>query len=677
MNSMQAARTFTIVIAAMILGACSNAKSAPGSSTPLYSSSLGASADAYGTQQLDGNTLHVWQDKQISFSPVNGATGTYAVAGLPAWASFDATTATITGVPRKAADGGGSITVTKTAAGVTTTYGPYAVELVGDVMKEQQWHLRNVAQNGYALSGGTTGQDVRQTQSITGVNAALGTGVTIAISDSGTVIAHPDLSPNVLAGQSRNYFNDYHVTNSWLGDPTPGYGQDENAHGTAVAGLAAAKGWNGIGGRGVAPEAKFAAFQYIPAQRQLANEGLEDQALHDQFTGDFDVFNYSWGDSQCILTEYPDAYFAKLKYGVANQRANLGSLYVMAGGNDYVADLSDCYANVSSGYVFGNANFTEALTTPYQIAVGAVNADGLSSSYSSPGSALWVSAPGGEFGYSHAVTGSSEASEPALVSTDFLGCGAGLKNIGRGDSAFDAGAAPNTDCAYTSTMNGTSGASPLVTGAIAVMLQVKPALSWRDVKYILATTADRVDPSRTQTSQPGASTQLTGHDYELPWIQNGGGHWFHDWYGFGRINVDAAVAAARMWDTTTLGTFQDLNWPAALDSGPLNLTVPTGAAGRTVSQTVNTSLIIEAVQVRVSVTGCASDVGLELTSPHGTKSYLMNINSGLRDTDIVDHRFLSNAFLDEQVNGAWTLKVVEGKSCAPVLTNWKLNFLGH
>ena len=659
-------------LAAFAVVGCSTAKPARPVASALTASSLGATNNPNGTFELNGTTLRVWEDKLITFAPAGGGSGTYAISGAPpAWATFDATTGTLSGTPRTSADTG-TFTITQSSGGTSTVFGPYTIEIVGDVMKEQQWHLINSGQAGYARSGGTSGQDIVEKTSVR--TNVFGAGVNIAVSDTGTLISHPDLAPNNVSAQNRNYLNNYNSSHSWLGDPTPSYAQADYAHGTAVAGLAAAKGWNGIGGRGVASEANFSAFLFIQAQTQLERTGLYDTGLMDQFNGSFDVGNYSWGDAQCAFTEYNDAYFAKLKYGVTNQRGGRGSIFVMAGGNDWVVDKSDCGGG--SGYAFGNANFTEALTSPYMVAVGAINADGISSSYSSPGSALWVTAPGGEYGYSTAISGSPEASEPALVTTDFAGCGNGLKSLGRDNSAFDAGGFPNTDCYYTSTMNGSSGATPITTGTVALMLSVNPNLTWRDVKYVLATTADRVDASRVQNSQPGATTQLSGHAYELPWTKNAANHWFHDWYGFGRVNVDSAVAAARLYAANSLGTLTETNW--IHDSGTISVSVPTGATGATNPLSVSSSLVIEAVQARISVTGCAADVGLELKSPSGTVSYLMNVNSGIGETNISNHRFLSNAFLDENTNGTWTLRVVEGKtSCTPVLTHWSLNFFGH
>jgi hypothetical protein len=374
--------------------------------------------------------------------------------------------------------------------------------------------------------------------------------------------------------------------------------------------------------------------------------------------------------------EFPSDYTAKLAAGVTNGRGGLGDIYVKAGGNSFAEDISDCFTNLT-GEVLGNVNFSERDTTPYVIEVAAVNAKGLSSSYSTPGSALWISAPGGEYGLSVLDTTSSLSNDPALVTTDYPGCNNGLKTLYSDQSAFDAGTdASNKDCDYTSTMNGTSGATPILSGAVAQLLQANPQLSWRDVKYILAKTADKIDASSNPSAHPISSLNLTGHAYELPWITNAAGFHFHNYYGFGRVNVDSAVAMARTY-TFPLGTFKTTNWKH--DSGTLAAAIPdASAAGLTETMNVTDQLSVEAVQLRASISDCVSDIGLELTSPSGTKSILMNINSLLADSKIDNHIFLTNAFLGEPAKGTWTLKVIDGAStCTAKLTNWKLNFFGH
>lgn len=45
----------------------------------------------------------------------------------------------------------------------------------------------------------------------------------------------------------------------------------------------------------------------------------------------------------------------------------------------------------------------------------------------------------------------------------------------------------------TETHTGTSAAAPLAAGMIALMLQVRPCLTWRDVQHLIAFTATKVD----------------------------------------------------------------------------------------------------------------------------------------------------------------------------------------
>ena len=363
--------------------------------------------------------------------------------------------------------------------------------------------------------------------------------------------------------------------------------------------------------------------------------------------------------------------------GVTNLRGGRGAIYVMAAGNDFYGYLRDCYSSAAANATFlGNANHGELATTPFTILVGAVNADGVSSSYSSPGANLWVSAPGGEYGLNTTTSPVQQYIQPALISTDFVGCTLGLKTFTAANTPFNQGATPNTTCEHASTMNGTSGAAPIVSGAVALLLNANPNLSWRDVKHILAVTADKVDTNAGNTTHPIATSNLAGHTYQQGWVTNAAGHRFHNWYGFGRIHVDRAVAMAKNY-VSNLGTFQSTGYK--YDSGTLNVTAPAATAAgitRTLSVTENWS--IEAVQVRLSARSCLGNVGVELTSPSGTKSILLNINSGILDSTATNHVMLTNAFYGESSAGVWSLKIISAAAgCVPTLVSWQLNVSGH
>jgi len=44
----------------------------------------------------------------------------------------------------------------------------------------------------------------------------------------------------------------------------------------------------------------------------------------------------------------------------------------------------------------------------------------------------------------------------------------------------------------TTRHTGTSAAAPIAAGMVALMLQVRPCLTWRDVQYLIAMTAQKV-----------------------------------------------------------------------------------------------------------------------------------------------------------------------------------------
>ncbi|WP_298516278.1 S8 family serine peptidase [uncultured Kordia sp.] len=86
------------------------------------------------------------------------------------------------------------------------------------------------------------------------------------------------------------------------------------------------------------------------------------------------------------------------------------------------------------------------------------------------------------------------------------------------------------DVGGTQTFGGTSAAAPTVAAAAALMLSVEPQLTWINLRDILRNTAVVID---------GANVDPVGQ-----WV---GG--FSQWYGFGRLDILAAVQAANDFDT--------------------------------------------------------------------------------------------------------------------------------
>jgi len=89
---------------------------------------------------------------------------------------------------------------------------------------------------------------------------------------------------------------------------------------------------------------------------------------------------------------------------------------------------------------------------------------------------------------------------------------------------------------------------------------------------------------------------------------------------------------------------------------------------------------VEAVQISVTATHTyVGDLGIELTSPSGTRSVLKNIRDGFDSSqDLHGMVLLSNAFYGENPTGTWTIKIVDGNAGhIGTLTNWKIRVFGH
>lgn len=88
-----------------------------------------------------------------------------------------------------------------------------------------------------------------------------GTGAIIAVVDSGVDMGHPDLDGKLLAGRD------------FVDGGTP---QDENGHGTHVAGIAAAETNNSLGVAGTAPGAQILPVRVLDAEGSGSTGAVAD-----------------------------------------------------------------------------------------------------------------------------------------------------------------------------------------------------------------------------------------------------------------------------------------------------------------------------------------------------------------------------------------------------------------
>ena len=632
------------------------------------------------------------------------ATGTYSdattkdITNTVTWSSGSPTVATVgasTGLVSSAAGAttgqtaiitatSGAVTATVTVTITTATLPTFDIAAVSDPLVLQQWGLRNTAQTGYAdnvgvaNTSGTLGTDINVNPVYT-TYGYVGKGIIVAVVDSGLEIVHEDLGANVVPSGSWNFINN-------TTDPTNTVTTGD--HGTEVSGLIAmAK--NGKGGIGVASSAQLKGFNYLSSSQLLSYyiASLGGSSASPNST-DVAIFNQSFGTSNTsdfLMNSTVEAQYAS---GTSTLRGGKGALYVKSAGNGFISfGTADCTAAVSLGVSCQNANFDPGNTLPYQIVMAALNAKGKKSSYSTAGSAIWVSTPGGEYGYNASVSPGlvTKAYDPALITTDQSGCTSGASVTGATTSVFSQGgtnlSSINLNCNYTNNMNGTSSAAPMMSGVIALMLEANSALTWREVKDILARTAVQVDSTIAAVSL----TLGNGISYvaEQGWITNAAGRKFHNWYGFGAVNASAAVTMAKTYTSGSMGTFADTGW---ISSGTLSSAIAdnstVGASASLTVPAVGTSGIVETVQIKVTTidtgSGFTGDLGIELTSPSGTKSILKTIKDGFASTNLAGMVLASNAFYGESSLGTWTVKVVDGWSGGTqTLSNVQIRIYGH
>ena len=571
----------------------------------------------------------------------------------------------------------------------------------GDPLVSEQWHLQNTGQSGFSQSTGTAGNDLDL--DFTHLMGIKGRGITVSVIDSGVEIDHPDLRANVVDGSIN------------LGDGS-NYPTDLDGHGTSVAGLITATEANGIGGRGVAPHANLIGFNYLPNQtvgNWLVSHGLsEDFRELDRFT-DPRVFNQSYGStpSSPIVHDYVLNPWQELKDDVyqditENSHWGRGSVYVKSAGNSFgsyqgffqgIRWLVLPYENQqffnNQDLPFHNANIAGDNTNHWNLVVSALDADGEITSYSSVGSNVFVAAPGGEFG----------RAAPAMVTVDLQGCDAGSNVLGEHENALHGGTELDPNCDYTGTMNGTSSAAPNTSGAIANLMSANHALDARQIRHVLAQTARKThaDHAGVDLTFENADGELVTYNAIPAWQENAAGYNFHQYYGFGAVDVDDAVYKALFSAVPALPEQVITPWKQQV----ANTEIPDASlVGASSTLEVADKVTVEAVQVKLNIDHSRlRDLAIELISPSGTRSILMSARTGwLTGTEggYTDTLLLSNHFYGESAEGDWQLRVIDtDKSASPtliynqdyglfginrdnnavngVLKDWSLRVIGH
>lgn len=381
-------------------------------------------------------------------------------------------------------------------------YGP--TEFVpNDTFFVDQWHLRNTGQ-----TNGVPGADVGATDAWDVTTGSANVVIAI-IEPQGFEVNHPDLASKLWAnpgedgtdGDGNSLVGDVHgwnfgpcsnPDNQQIPDPPPltSCGNSDlssvPAHGTAVAGLAAAATDNSqVGVAGMCPKcrlmlirtgstwyAKVNAFAYV-----------REEGAH--------VVNASW--PMGIRTPMENAVKS-----VANKLPNgIPVVFSMQNLNVNECDLAP----------------KTLAALPEVIAVGSSNDLDKRISQSGFGSCLSVLAPGGS---------ALSTASWGITTTDIAGSDGYNSAVHTSIPPSECNVTELSDPRYTNCFGGTSAAAPIVSGIIGLLLSEYPSLTRQQITDIIQDTADKIDAVAANYNNLGFSST----------------------HGYGRVNAFAALQGA-------------------------------------------------------------------------------------------------------------------------------------
>ncbi|KAJ3382918.1 hypothetical protein HDU84_003951 [Entophlyctis sp. JEL0112] len=436
-----------------------------------------------------------------------------------------------------------------------------------------------------------------------------GTGVTVAILDDGVEFTHPDFLETSWSTESSFDFNQQ----SKLPLPV----NPDDVHGTRCAGQVAASPNNSVCGVGVAFGARLAGIRIIA---RSTTDAMEAQALNYALQVN-DVYSSSWGpDDDGMSVDGPgELSELALEAGTKHGRGGRGSVFVFASGN--------------GGLEWDNCNFDGYANSVYTVAIGAINHKGKMPSY-------------GEFCSAHlAVTYSS-------------GAGAGIWTT-------------DVDGSCTGVHSGTSATAPVASGIIALMLSVRPELSWRDIQDLIVKHSDQTDAM------------------DSSWNTNGVGLPVSHKYGFGKLNAARLVSAAetaRLLPSPQLKISKTMvlnSEFSSFDDVAADFDEPTFVSVINISDrdlweendTVSKAslLSLEHVQVRVEISHPARRyLTIVLESPAGTRSILASPRPlDMSGDGFSDWMFMTVHNWGESPLGSWTLEIFTDKEILKSNETWR------
>ena len=280
-----------------------------------------------------------------------------------------------------------------------------------------------------------------------------GKNIKIVIIDDGLDITHEDL---------KNAISDTWDLTTKTNDVSHTFSNEY--HGTAVTGIIASQS-NKIGIRGLAPNSEIIFLKH--KQNMSNSETIE--LLNKALSYNPDIINCSWGTyhvSQSVKEKIQDM--------AINGRNGKGIIFVWAAGNNQV-DISTDESGIEE-----------------VIAVGATNKNNELAYLNNYGEGLDILAPSGDY-------------ELGITTLDVMGDnGIGIINsnyiLSTNKITFD----------------GTSASAPIITGIVAIMLELNPTLTRKEIQNILIANTDKI----------GNVEYINGHNI---------------FYGFGKVNLSKVI----------------------------------------------------------------------------------------------------------------------------------------
>ncbi|GLB34764.1 putative kex protein [Lyophyllum shimeji] len=439
-----------------------------------------------------------------------------------------------------------------------------------------------------------------------------GKGIISSLVDDGLDYTSADLKENFDADDSYD-FNDH--------EPLPTPKNFDDHHGTRCAGQIAA-GKNNACGVGIAYNSKVAGVRILSGPISDVDEAA---ALNYGFQN-VSIYSCSWGPPDNGQAMEGPGYLIKkaVVNGINNGRGGKGSIFVFASGNG-AANGDQC-------------NFDGYTNSIYSVTVAAVDYKGLHPYYSEPCAA-------------NMVVAYSSGSGKNIVTTD------------KGKN----------EC--TQGHGGTSAAAPNAVGVIALALEARPDLTWRDVQHLCVESARMINPD-----DPDWEPTATGKLYSYK-------------YGYGVLDATRFITAAKSWKLVKPQAWFET---PAIRLGNGTMTAEEeysggqfiGKGGISSTMTITKEMLVqnnfetlEHINVKVWIDHTTrGDVEIEIISPNGVTSVLAKKRSGDRaHSGFPGWMFMSVKHWGEDPVGNWTIKVTDQhtpKKSNGTFLGWNMKFWG-